>query len=77
MWDGASSGRLDQDDIDEVAATIEPGSLAGILVYENLWAVPMWSALGRSTARLVGSGRIAGDDLVAALDASDPSSRTD
>ena len=24
-----------------VAAVIEPGSLAGILVYENLWAAPL------------------------------------
>ncbi len=73
MWDGASSGLLDQSDIDEVAAAIEAGSLAGILVYENVWAVPMWTALDRSTARLVGSGRIGGDELIAALDATEPS----
>ena len=73
IWDGASSGLLDQSDIDEVAAAIEPGSLAGILVYENLWAVPIWTALDRSAARLVGSGRISGDDLIAALDATEPS----
>jgi hypothetical protein len=71
LW-GLSSGLLDQSDIDQVAAAIEPGSLAGILVYENLWAVPMWTALDRSTARLVGAGRIPGPDLVAALDAPDP-----
>jgi uncharacterized protein DUF6325 len=70
LW-GLSSGLLDQSDIDEVAAAIEPGSLAGILVYENVWAVPMWTALDRSTARLVGAGRIAADDLMAALDAPD------
>jgi hypothetical protein len=29
---------LDQFDVDEVAAVIEPGSLAGILAYENQWA---------------------------------------
>ena len=73
IWDGASSGLLDQSDIDEVAAAIEPGSLAGIVVYENLWAVPIWTALDRSAARLVGSGRISGDDLIAALDATEPS----
>jgi hypothetical protein len=71
LW-GLSSGLLDQSDIDQVAAVIGPGSLAGILVYENLWAVPMWTALDRSTARLVGAGRIPGPDLVAALDAPDP-----
>jgi hypothetical protein len=71
LW-GLSSGLLDQSDIDEVAAAIKPGSLAGILVYENVWAVPMWTALDRSAARLVGAGRIGADDLMAALDAPDP-----
>jgi Family of unknown function (DUF6325) len=68
LW-GLSSGLLDQSDIDEVAAAIAPGSLAGILVYENVWAVPMWTAIDRSNARLVGAGRVAADDLMAALDA--------
>ena len=71
LW-GLSSGLLDQSDIDEVASAIGPGSLAGILVYENVWAVPMWTAIDRSSARLVGAGRIVADDLIAALDAPDP-----
>ena len=71
LW-GLSSGLLDQSDIDEVAAAIQPGSLAGILVYENVWAVPMWTAIDRSNARLVGAGRIVADDLIAALDAPEP-----
>ena len=71
LW-GLSSGLLDQSDIDQVAAAIEPGSLAGVLVYENVWAVPMWTAIDRSSARLVGAGRIVADDLIAALDAPDP-----
>jgi len=72
MWDGASSGLLDQSDIDEVAAVIEPDSLAGILVYENLWAVPLMTALDRSTARMVGSGRVVVEDLLTALDETEP-----
>ena len=48
------------------------GGLAGILVYENVWAVPMWTAIDRSAARLVGAGRIGADDLIAALDSPDP-----
>jgi Family of unknown function (DUF6325) len=71
LW-GLSSGLLDQSDIDQVAAAIEPGSLAGILVYENVWAVAMWTAIDRTSARLVGAGRIVADDLIAALDAPDP-----
>jgi hypothetical protein len=70
LW-GLTSGLLDRSDIDEVAAGIEPGSLAGILVYENVWAVPMWTAIDRSSARVVGSGRIGADDLMAALDTPD------
>jgi hypothetical protein len=71
LW-GLSSGLLDKSDIDQIAAAIEPGSLAGILVYENVWAVPMWTAIDRSNARLVGAGRIGADDLISALDAADP-----
>jgi hypothetical protein len=70
LW-GLASGLLDQSDIDEVAAEIQPGSLAGILVYENVWAVPMWTAIDRSSARLVGAGRVVADDLIEALDAPD------
>jgi hypothetical protein len=66
MWQGASSGLLDQSDVDHVASAIEPGSLAGILVYENVWAVPLMAAWDRSATRLVGSGRIVVDDLLTA-----------
>jgi hypothetical protein len=68
MWDGAPSGLLDQSDLDAIAEAIEPGSLAGVLVYENLWAVPLMTALDRSTARLIGSGPVVVEDLLTALD---------
>ena len=71
-WAGASSGLLDASDRELVGGQIEAGSLAGILVYENVWAVPIMTALDRSEARLVGSGRIGSDDLLAALDESEP-----
>jgi hypothetical protein len=32
----------------------------------------MWTAIDRSSARLVGAGRIVADDLIEALDAPDP-----
>ena len=67
LW-GLSSCLLDQSGIDEIASAIEPGSLAGILVYENVWAVPIWTAIDRSSARLVGAGRTDTGDLIAALD---------
>ena len=67
VWDGAASGLLDADDLTQVGAQIAPGSLAGILVYENAWAVPLLTALDESTARLIGWERISVDDVVAAL----------
>jgi hypothetical protein len=67
VWDGAASGLLDDSDFAQVAASISPGSLAGILVFENTWAVPLLTALDESTARLIGWERIGVTDLVAAL----------
>lgn len=71
VFEGASSGLLDQDDIDEAGTALEPGSSAGILIYENLWAAPFAAALRRGGARMVASGRIPVPDLVAALDATE------
>jgi hypothetical protein len=72
MFAGASSGLLDQGDLDEAGSILEPGSSAGVLVYENLWAAPFASALRRGGAQLVASGRIPVQALVAALDAVEP-----
>ena len=66
-WAGAYSGLLDEDDLQALGAAIDPGSLAGILVYENAWAAPMMQEIIDSGARLLGSGRIDSDDLVAVL----------
>ena len=38
VFEGASSGLLDEDDIADAGGVLEPGSSAGILVYENVWA---------------------------------------
>ena len=40
MFEGASSGLLGDDDIEEAGGVLEAGSSAGILVYENVWAGP-------------------------------------
>jgi uncharacterized membrane protein len=68
VFDGARSGLLGDDDIAEAGAVLEPGSAAGILVYENRWAAPFVSALRRNGARLVASGRIPFDILIEALE---------
>ena len=63
---------LSEDDVTAVAAAIEPGSTAGVLVYENLWAAPFASAVRRSGGQLVASGRIPVQALLAAVEAEDP-----
>ena len=69
LFEGASSGLLDDDDLAEAAAAVEPGSSAGVLVYENRWAAPFAAALRRGGAQLVASGRIPVDALLSALEA--------
>ncbi|WP_393087867.1 DUF6325 family protein [Streptomyces sp. LN704] len=71
VFEGVSSGLLDEDDIEEAGHALEPGNSAGILVYENLWAAPFATALRRGGAQLVASGRIPMPDVLAALDATD------
>ncbi|QGZ53284.1 DUF1269 domain-containing protein [Streptomyces sp. QHH-9511] len=68
VFDGASSGLLGEDDLREAAADLEPGSSAGVLVYENLWAAPLATALRRSGARLVAGGRIPLQNLLTTLE---------
>ena len=68
QFEGASSGVLGQEDFDEAGAALEPGTSAAILVYENRWAAPFATALRRSGAQLVASGRIPVNALLAKLD---------
>ncbi|MGY1742974.1 MULTISPECIES: DUF6325 family protein [unclassified Blastococcus] len=53
LFDGASSGLLDDEDVAEAAAALEPGTAAGVLVYENAWAAPCLRRppLGRAAGR--------------------------
>ncbi|MEE1773994.1 MULTISPECIES: DUF6325 family protein [unclassified Streptomyces] len=75
VFEGVSSGLLGRDDIDEVSAVLEPGSAAGIVIYENVWAGPLAAALRRSGGRLVAGGRIPVQDILASLDAAEAGSR--
>ncbi len=71
VFEGASSGLLGEDDIEEAGTVLAPGSSAGILVYENAWAGPFASAMRRGGGQLVASGRIPVQALLAALEATD------
>src|SRR6188768_317899 len=39
------AGLLAEEDVETLAAAMEPGSTAGVLVWENLWAAPFASAV--------------------------------
>ncbi|MEP7194848.1 MAG: DUF6325 family protein [Actinomycetota bacterium] len=71
VFEGASSGLIGDDDIQEAGGVLEPGSSAGILVFENLWAAPFAAAVRRSGGQLVASGRIPVQAMLAALDAAE------
>jgi hypothetical protein len=68
---GASSGLLGDDDLQEAAGALEPGTSAAILVWENRWAAPVAVALRRSGGQLIASGRIPVQAILASLDEAD------
>jgi hypothetical protein len=67
-FDGASSGLLGNDDLEEAASALEPGSTAAVIVWENRFLAPIASALRRSGGQLVATGRIPVQDLLASLE---------
>ena len=72
LW-GLWSGLLDQSDIRPGRRGDRAGQPGRDPCVRERLAVPMWTAIDQSSARLVGAGRIVADDLVAALDALNPS----
>jgi Family of unknown function (DUF6325) len=66
---GATSGLLGQDDLDEAARALEPGTAAAILLFENRWAAPFARAVRQSGGQLVANGRIPIQAMLASLDA--------
>lgn len=68
VFDGAASGLLSDEDLEEAAAALEPGTAAALLVYENRWAAPFAAAVRRSGGQLVAGGRIPVQAILAALD---------
>ena len=70
-FDGASTGLLGDEDVQEAAAALEPGPSAAVLVWENRWAAPVAVALRKSGGQLVASGRLPIQAILAALDAAE------
>ena len=69
VFEGVSTGLIGEEDHNEAAGALEPGTSAAILVYENRWAAPFAAAVRRSGGQLVASGRIPVQALLAGLDA--------
>jgi Family of unknown function (DUF6325) len=74
-FEGASSGLLGSDDLEEAGTALNPGTSAAVIVWENRWAAPVTAALRRTGGQLVASGRIPVQAVLAALDAVETSRR--
>lgn len=68
---GARSGLIGDEDLAEAADAMEPGTVAALIVYENVWAVPFVDAARRAGGQLVATARIPAQQVIDALDALD------
>jgi hypothetical protein len=69
VFEGAAANFLDQADIEEAAAAIQPDSTAFVLIYENRWAAPLARAMRAGGGQLVAVGHLPLQGILAALDA--------
>ena len=60
---------LAEEDVAHLAAAMDPGSTAGVLIWENLWAAPFASAARRSGGQLIATGRIPIQAIIASIEA--------
>ena len=59
---------LAEEDVEKLAAAMDPGSVAAALIYENLWAAPFASAMRRAGGQLIANGRIPIQAIIAAVE---------
>jgi hypothetical protein len=60
---------LAAEDVEHLAAAMEPGSTAGVLIWENLWAASFAAAARRSGGQLIADGRIPIQAIIASIEA--------
>lgn len=60
---------LAEEDVVHLAEAMDPGTVAGVLVFENLWAAPFAAAARHAGGQLIASGRIPIQAIVASLEA--------
>jgi hypothetical protein len=68
-------GLLDAEDVDQVAAGLQPDSSAALIVWENTWAARFVGAMQRAGARVVDQARIPAEAVQATLEAAALSGR--
>ena len=73
--DARLASLLAEEDVEAVVTALEPGSSAGLLVWENTWAAPFASAVRRSGGQLVASDRIPIQAVVGAIEAEEEVAR--
>ena len=59
------------EDVENLAAAMEPGSTAGVLIWENTWAAPFAVAARQSGGQLIPSGRIPTQARIASFENDD------
>jgi hypothetical protein len=59
---------LTEADLRAIAESVVPGSVAGVVVWENSWAAPFASSVRRAGGQLIASGRIPIQAIVAVLE---------
>jgi hypothetical protein len=60
---------LAAEDVINLAESMEPGSTAGVVVWENRWAAPFAAAARRAGGQLIATGRIPIQAMVASIEA--------
>lgn len=68
VFEGVSSGLLDDEDLADAAALVPEGTAVGLLVYENTWAGPFVTAMRNHGAQVIATGRIPVETVIATLD---------
>ena len=75
--EGELAELLAADDVANLAAAMDPGSTAGVLIWENLWAAPFAAAARRSGGQLIADGRIPIQAIIASLEADEATTEGD
>jgi len=65
--DGEVGGMLSADDIALIGDSLDPGSTAGVVLWENTWSRPFVAAIQAAGGKLVAHDRIDAETAAAAL----------